>query len=238
MKKTVVIFSWFLLYVLFSAFFCSYRLYAMNREEIQETVDLVLAVVNDEIITLTDLRIFSIVAKVHYDKIQNERNELGSYLEPLIDQKLVLQMTNEGREITDADIQRFKSKIEESDNRDRFNEELSSLGLVYEDIHVYVEEILLFERIITQRFNQAAAVSLSEIELYYQKTYLPRQQSEGLSPKPIVDILDEIETAIKKEKIDKQVKEWIAKLKEAADIEIKNNEAFFKNEKNERKEYD
>jgi hypothetical protein len=143
-------------------------------------------------------------------------------------------MINEDTEANGADIQRFKSKIEMSDNRDRFYEDLSSLGLIYEDIHVYVEEMLLFERIINQRFNRAVAVSLSEIEQYYQEIYLPLQQSEGLNPKPMVDILDEIENAIKKEKLDEQIKAWIAKLKEEADIEIKNSAVFLKDEKNER----
>ena len=226
MKKTAAIISLFLLCIPFPSFFCFYRLHAMNSEKKQEIVDIVLAVVNEEIITLTDVKIFSIVAKVHDDQTGNYKNGLRSYLDQLIDQKLVLQMTDEYREITDADIQRFKSKIETSDYRDQFYENLSSLGLIYEDIRVYVEEMLLFERIITQRFNRAAAVSLREIEQYYQEVYIPRQQAEGLNPKPMVDILDEIETAIKKEKIDEQVKEWIAKLREEADIEIKNSTFF------------
>jgi hypothetical protein len=234
MKKTIAIFFLFLLHILFSAFFCSGLLNAMNNEENQEIVDLVLAVVNEEIITLSDLKIFSLIAMVHDNQTRNGQNGLRSNLERLIDQKLVLQMINEDTEANGADIQRFKSKIEMSDNRDRFYEDLSSLGLIYEDIHVYVEEMLLFERIINQRFNRAVAVSLSEIEQYYQEIYLPLQQSEGLNPKPMVDILDEIENAIKKEKLDEQIKAWIAKLKEEADIEIKNSAVFLKDEKNER----
>lgn len=238
MKKKALIVLFFLLFSLFSAFFYSDQLHAMNSEKKQDIVDLVLAVVNEEIITLTDLKIFSMIAKYREGQTENYQNGQHSYLEQLIDQKLVLQMTNEDREITDADIQRFKSKLDASERRDEFYKDLSSLGLVYEDLRGYVEEILVYESIITQHFNRAASVSIKEIEQYYQEVYIPRQQAGGLNPKPMFDILNEIETAIKKEKIDKQVEEWIAKLKEEADIEIKHNEFLLNDEKNERNEYD
>ena len=124
-------------------------------------------------------------------------------------------------------MKEFKDKIDASDRGDEIYESLSGLGLTFEDIRSYVEEILLFNKVINQRFNRAASVSIKEIEQYYRENYIPRKQAEGSDPKPMVDILDEIESAIKKEKIDKQVTEWITNLKKEAEVEIKDLPAFF-----------
>jgi len=227
MKKIFLILLLFTFYGRLFTFLFPGQIQAISREREQDMVDRVLAVVNEEVITLTDVKIFSIVNKFHEDQKANYENELRFYLEKLIDQKLVLQMTKEDREITDADVKSFKDRIDASQNRDEFYENLSALGLSFEDIRSYVEEALAFERILTQRFNRAASVSIKEIEQYYREVYIPSQRAESLEPKPMVDILDEIETAIKKKKIDEQVNLWIANLKDQADIEIKNPPSFF-----------
>jgi hypothetical protein len=226
MKKTAVLPFIFILHMFSPTFFCSDRVFALDGEKKQELVDRVLAVVNDEVITLTDVKIYSIVAEFMGDQTEKKENDQGYYLEQMIDQKLVLQMIKEEGGITEAEVLAFKNKIDESDRRDQFYASLSDLGLFYEDIRSYVEEILLMERIINQRFNRAASVSIREIEQYYREIYIPRQQAGGLDLKPMVDILDDIETALKKEKIDKQVKVWIANLKKEAEIEIKNPLTF------------
>jgi len=219
MKKIAVLI--FILRMFSFAFSCYDRVFALEGEKKQELVDRVLAVVNDEVITLTDVKIYSIIAEFMGDQTAINQNDQGYYLEQMIDQKLVLQMIKEDEEITEAEVMAVKNKIDESGRGDQFYASLSDLGLSYEDIRSYVEEILLLESIINQRFNRAASVSIREIEQYYREVYIPRQQAEGLDLKPMVDILDEIETALKKEKIDKQVREWIANLKKEAEIEIK-----------------
>lgn len=221
MKKIAVLIFIFILRMFSFTFSCYDRVFALEGEKKQELVDRVLAVVNDEVITLTDVKIYSIVAEFMGDQTGKKENDQEYYLEQMIDQKLVLQMIKEDEEITEAEVMAFKNKIDESGRGDQFYASLSDLGLSYEDIRSYVEEILLLESIINQRFKRAASVSIREIEQYYREVYIPRQQAEGLDLKPMVDILDEIETALKKEKIDKQVREWIANLKKEAEIEIK-----------------
>lgn len=231
MKKITVMVLFFILSMSFLAFFCSDRVFACDSSIEQDVVDRVIAVVNEEVITLTDIKIYSIIAEFTSDQTAINQNDQSYYLEQMIDQKLVLQLIKEGGEITEAEVMGFKDKIDLSDRRDEFYEGLSDLGLSYDDIRSYVAEILQFEWIVNQRFNRAASVSIREIEQYYREIYIPHQQAEGSDPEPMVDILDEIETAIKKEKSEKQVKEWIANLKKEAEIEIKEPQTFFNEEK-------
>jgi len=231
MKKIAVMILFFILSMSSLTFFCSDRVFACDSSIEQDVVDRVIAVVNEEVITLTDIKIYSIIADFINDLTAINQNDQSYYLEQMIDQKLVLQLIKEGGEITEAEVMGFKDKIDLSDRRDEFYTGLSDLGLSYDDIRSYVAEILQFEWIVNQRFNRAASVSIREIEQYYREIYIPHQQAEGSDPEPMVDILDEIETAIKKEKSEKQVKEWIANLKKEAEIEIKDPLTFFNEEK-------
>lgn len=227
MKKTALLLLFFVLITIFPTLFYSGRIYALDSGNKQEVADRILAVVNEEVITLTDLKIYSIVAEFNGDQIEKKEKNQRYYLEQIIDQKLVLQMIDEDEEITEAEVMGFKNKIDASNRGDEFYKSLSDLGLTFEDIPSYIEEILLFNKVINQRFNRAASVSINEIEQYYRENYIPRKQAEGSDPEPMVDILEEIESAIKKEKIDKQVTEWITNLKKEAEVEIKDLPAFF-----------
>lgn len=227
MKKLALLLLFFGSTVSYPTLFYSGRIYALDSGNKQDVVDRVLAVVNEEVITLTDVRIYSNIAEFKMDQKEIKDKDQRYYLDQIIDQKLVLQMINEDEEITENELMEFKNEIDASDRRDEFYESLSDLGLTYEDIRSYVEEILQFEKVINLRFNRAASVSIKEIEQYYRENYIPRRQAEGFDPEPMVTILDEIESAIKKEKIDKQLTEWIANLKKEAEIEIKDPLTFF-----------
>ncbi len=63
-------------------------------------------------------------------------------------------------------------------------------------------------------------MSLKEIEEYYGQTYVPSQKEKGVQPKPIVDVLSEIELGIKQERIKKQVEDWLENLRKQAEIQV------------------
>ncbi len=65
-----------------------------------------------------------------------------------------------------------------------------------------------------------AIVSLNEIDTYYRESYIPAQKAKGLEPLPMVELLNEIESILKKEKIEKQVVDWIQNLRQKADVKI------------------
>jgi len=84
----------------------------------------------------------------------------------------------------------------------------------------YVEEKLIFRKVIASRFNQSVPVTLKEIEAYYQDVYVPDQKREGTVPAPMIQILDRIEARIQERKREEQIAAWIGNLKAQADIRI------------------
>jgi len=65
------------------------------------------------------------------------------------------------------------------------------------------------------------AVTLAEIETYYEETYIPGQKGKGLPATAMLQILAELETSVKNEKIRAQVESWVLSLRGQADVVLK-----------------
>jgi hypothetical protein len=186
----------------------------------QETglADRLLAVVNEEAITLTDVRI----AEAFHLFGDNPEETAGmtrfQILNKLIDRKLIIRLSSGSLsfpdEALDARVQRIIDRMGTAQVREKFMQ----FGIRWNDLKAYVREFALYDEIIFQRFNKSIFVSLKEIEDYYNDVYIPSRRRDGMLIKPMVEILDEIERAIKREKIASRVDEWIANLRREADI--------------------
>jgi hypothetical protein len=97
---------------------------------------------------------------------------------------------------------------------------LKDFGLEEADLRPYVEETLLYEKIIAARFGQAAPVTLGEIEAYYRDEYSPAQKQAGKEPSPMVQALSLIEARLHDQKKKAAIEAWTKNLKTQADIRI------------------
>ncbi len=184
-----------------------------------ETVDRIAAVVNEQVITLTDLRIAEVFGL--YDE---EFKELSGDLQPLIlerliDQKLVIALASEETFVENEELDSFQGRIIEKLGNDQARGKLEEFGLDWQDLRVYILEKIIYQKIISRKFGQRNIVSLKEIEDYYRQSYVPSQKEKGLEPQPMVEILDEIESRIIQEKTKAQINDWIKNLRKKADIQ-------------------
>ena len=186
----------------------------------KQTVDGIVAIVNDEIIILSDLRIVTSFA-IYADDIKGqEENASRIILEKLIDQKLITQMTKENISIEDADVEQVFQVIKNRVGEDRLNRQFERFDLTPVDLFDYIRAKLFYDQIIALKFKREARVTLKEMEAYYNEIYLPFKAGQGEEPKSMMEILDEIESVIKEEKTQKQVKDWIMNMRRQAGIQI------------------
>lgn len=186
----------------------------------QEVIDRVAAVVNEYVITLSDVKIAASFDLFDEETVWQEADFFVT-LDWLINQKLVLGLTQESRTIDREAVEAaYKSLLHKLGN-EVVKTKLDSFGLKKEDLQDYLFEIILFQGIIEDRFGMAVKVSLREIEDYYRDKYVlihtDPKNSERL---PLMEVIEEIESAIKKEKIKMLVKEWLKNLRREADIQI------------------
>jgi hypothetical protein len=185
-----------------------------------------MAVVQEDVITLTDLRIaeaFILYDEEQVDPVKDLRSQI---LEFMINRKLVTLMTREDVLVGEAEIDTQLQSLTEELGSERVQAKLEDFGLSIEDLRKLLKEGLFYRKILSSRFNKAIIVSLREIEQYYDQSYIPSLEEKGENVRPMMEILDQLETAVKKEKIGGQIATWLNNLRREAYIEIKSEEDF------------
>jgi peptidyl-prolyl cis-trans isomerase SurA len=186
-----------------------------------EVVDRIVAIVNDEVITLTDIQIIQNFGLFEDLEKSQERDIHSQILNRLIDQKLVIQLASERVTVEEEELEASLSDVVQRIAPELAETSLLRFGLDWDDLKSYLHDRLLFQKIISQRFNRGVIVSIEEIERYYEQVYVPTQREQNLNPQPMIEVLDQIERELQREKVEDQVKEWIGNLKREANIQIK-----------------
>jgi hypothetical protein len=189
-------------------------------ESRQEVVDRIVALVNEEVITLTDVKIVQAFKLYSLDEASGVDYDIRDVLKKLIDQNLVIQLTRDDNPPLNDTVEEFIDGIIVEMGVEEFRRQLEHFGLTRQDLMPYAYKCIAYQRIMADRFRTSATVSLKEIEEYYEQTYIPAQEEKGLDGKPMLEILDEIEAVIKKDKSQMQVENWLKYLRERADIQI------------------
>lgn len=183
-----------------------------------------MAVVNDHIITLTDLKIADAFGLYEYEFEGDVDDLLSLILERMVNQKIVIDATKENISVENAELEASLERIIQALGREEFQKKLDEFGLSLEELKGHFKEKILYQKVISRRFGQEVILSLKEIETYYEEVYIPAQEERGLELRPMTEILDEIEMAIRQEKMERQIAEWINNLRKQADVEIKFDE--------------
>ncbi len=186
-----------------------------------EIVDRIVAVVNNEIITLTDLNLVKTFGLYESPNDEQGIDIQRFILDQLISQKLIIQLTGERIVVEEEELESALGEIIHRMEPGEAERALIHFGLDWDDLKGYLREKLLYQEIISRRFDRGIIVRLEEIESYYEQIYIPNQRSKDLEPQPMVEMLDQIEKEIKREKVRTQAQEWIKNLRREADIQIK-----------------
>lgn len=185
-----------------------------------QMVDRIVAVVNEKVITLTDVRIAEAFGLYAEEIGEEEEDPRSLILQKLIDQKVVIQLSGEEVLIDAEKLDQNLMRITQRLGAEEVERKLTHFGLDWENLKDFLREKMAYQTIISERFSKVNPVSLKEIEEYYQRSYVPAQKEKGVEPKPMMEILDEIESGIKQEKVEAQIQDWIMNLRDKSDIQI------------------
>jgi hypothetical protein len=177
------------------------------------------AVVNEEVITLTDVRVAEAFG-LYSEEMEEAGDPRSQILERLIDQKVVIQLFSKEVLIKSEELDGLLMQLTQRLGADEVERRLAQFGLTREDLKDCIREKMRYQTIISQMFSRVNPVSLKEIEAYYQEIYIPAQKEKKAEPQPMMEILDEIEMNVKREKTKAQIEDWIKNLKEKSDIRI------------------
>ncbi len=185
-----------------------------------QVVDCIAAKVNADIITLSDLRILQAFGIRKEETGGVGAQTLRQTLEETINRRVVIELVPENIAVTANEVDQLLQRLKENLGPGEWQQKLDEFGLEADDLKAYLREVLVYERIISLRFSQSVGVSLKEIESYYFDVYQPAQKVRGEEPKPMIQILDDIESEIRKEKTERQISLWIKNLRQQAEVSI------------------
>lgn len=188
-----------------------------------QTVDCVLALVNGQVITLSDIKILDAFGFFPQEESRPQADRLRAVLERFIGQKIVIDMAKEQSLVPEDKVEAALRDLESRLSAPEFARNLEVLGLARDDLKPYVEDLLLFEEVINSRFGRSVTVTLNEIEFYYDRTYLPLRKKSGAQPAPLLQVLNEIESLLRKDKVAAQADSWVANLRRQGSVEIKDD---------------
>lgn len=190
----------------------------------QQTVDQILTLVNDDVITRIDL-LWSIALDPQAPSPVGPVGSdlLSRKLDVMIDERLISQ---EAARLPTTDITRDEIEKKRSDliksfkSEAQFRERAGSVGLTPQKIDELLRQRILIERYVDFRFRSFVVVTEQEIKRFYDDKLAPQVREAGQVPPPVEDqkTRDAIISILKQEKINAELDKWLTSARQRADV--------------------
>ena len=195
----------------------------------QKIVDQILTLVNEDIITRTDV-IWGIALDPNAPSPAGDVSAdlLRRALEVRVDQLLILQ---EARRLPAPEIkfEEVRAKITALSKRfsseAAFRERIESVGLTPQRLNELMREAIQIERYVDFRFRSFVFVTDTDVQKYYDERLAPEVRKQGQVPPPLDGKLpnghtvrDDIGEILKQEKINQEIDRWLNSTRQRADI--------------------
>ena len=214
-----------LLRVLFSFAFC---LFTFTFAQAQQVIDQILTLVNEDIITRSDL-LWSLALdpKAPSPAGNVSSDILRRKLDVMIDQRLIVQEARRvpGVQITPEEIGKKRTQlIGQFKSEAEFRQRVEAVGLTPQRIDDLVRQMIYIERFIDFRFRSFVFATEQEIKTYYDERLAPEIRKQGQVPPTLDQVVDgktvreRITEIMKQEKINQEIDTWLNATRQRADI--------------------
>ena len=190
----------------------------------QQTIDQILTLVNDDVITRIDL-LWSIAIDPQAPSPVGPVGSdlLSRKLDVMIDERLISQEAARlpTTDITQDEIEKRRTDLIKSFKSEaQFRERAGSVGLTPQKIDELLRQRILIERYVDFRFRSFVVVTETEIKRFYDETLVPQVRAAGQVPPPIEDpkTHDAIIAILKQEKINAELDKWLTSARQRADV--------------------
>ncbi len=140
-------------------------------------------------------------------------------LEELVDYYLIPKEIPEKTELTEEDyIEEEERIIREVGGLERVLDVLKEIDMSWEEFREILSKKIISKKLIENIFYTKVSVSLSEIEDYYSKKYLPSMNNLGVPPRSIIEMTPYIEKEIAKEKVKELLEDWLSEKRKFYEI--------------------
>jgi hypothetical protein len=185
-------------------------------------IDKIAAVVNDEIITLTDID-----KAIQFFPIPRAGNETEDafyirVLEELINYRVVYSEYKDEFNLTEEDYEEIQAPvIRRLGSLDKLMNVLEKFDMDWADFEEFIKGKAFYEKVLQEKFLSEIKIDFREIENFYNKEYVPQQQRLSLTPKTLIEMAPRIEKQLKKARVKERSSTWLKEMKSSHKIENK-----------------
>jgi hypothetical protein len=191
---------------------------AAQTPESQETVDRIVARVENDIILWSDVRALS-----RYQQFLDGKSETDAQiLERLIDQWVVRTEADVSRfpHPSDAEIERGLERLRKSfTSAEEYQARKKQNGLSDAEIRDMVAAQTYLSNYLDSRFRPGVQIDPKTIDDFYEKSIVPRAKARGQEPPPLDEARDLIQEALVQRGINDQADQWLIESKARLHIE-------------------
>jgi len=183
-------------------------------------LDKIAAVVNGEIITLTDIdKAIQLYADFRIGE-ESEQEFYNRLLEELINYKVVYHEYQNDFQLKEED---YAAVIERMGSMDRITGVLNRFDMAWNDFKEFIKERVVYELVLKNQLRVRVNIKFKEIEEYYYHEYVPTQKRLELKPKSLIEMAHPIENHLKRERTRQRLKQsgWLTELRSSYTIENK-----------------
>jgi hypothetical protein len=188
----------------------------------QKLIDQILVIINDDVITRTDLLWSLALDPDSPSPAQGAgQDALRQMLEVLTEQRLVYQEAARipSSEITQDEINRKRNElIRRFGSEGAFRQRVESVGLTSARIDELMRQRILIERFVEFRFRSFVFVSETQVQKYYDEQLVPQVRAAGQVPPPIEQVRENILELLKAAKYEEELDRWLKEARQRNEI--------------------
>ncbi len=187
------------------------------------TVDRVAAVIDRQVITVSEVSQMVEIRFFPRAAGQSEDDDRRAVLENLIAQALRYR-----------DVERFgaqdipkdtiEARLQEIEKRFAsqagFTAALASAELTLDEVRTLVKRQLQVEAYIQERFAPLVFIPNEEIETYYRTTWSQQRRERGLPIPPLSEVREEIRSLLRADRLQKEIEQWTSQLRVHANVDV------------------
>jgi parvulin-like peptidyl-prolyl isomerase len=172
-----------------------------------ETLDRIVAIVDNRIVTLSDVRQENAIRAALGEKAIPDDEAVQQLIEAVLIEGQLADFP--GIDLDDAQIADMTSKVTKKD------------GITDAALRNAVLRRFRAARYFDLRFRQFLRATDEEIRTYYDSVFIPELKARGVNPVPPLEQVSEaIRTNVIEEKLDREVTVWLDALRRRSNIEI------------------
>lgn len=183
-------------------------------------VDEIAAVVNDEIVTLSDIQKAMELYPVFRNKDESDGSFQKRILQELIHYQVISQEYSDEFQLNEEDYEDVQTAIiTKAGSLENLMVTLERFGMNWKDFKSFIRDKVFYEKVIQDRFQTKISIPYSEIEQFYHQEYLPVQKQLGIEAKSFIEMTPLIEKYLKKKQTDLKLQEWLTEIRDTYKIE-------------------